>query len=114
MLIVGGVAALVTGTVSYFAFKPSATHNEKTAFESAGSIKNNVTIEEKTDVIALYTIALLIILVMLKFIELGIVAVGTLKRAMKKKYSRPSFPIALSTITAQNPHPPAAANPAVE
>lgn len=119
-VIAAGISILVTGAVSYFAFKPASTHNETTAVHTAGSIKNNVTIEEKTDALALFTITLLIFLVMFKFVEVCIVSVTAFKRTMKKKYSaRQQLPFTLTSIAtpAMNYQPtanPAPAQPAAD
>lgn len=76
------VTALVTGGITYFAAKPTThQHEEKTQL-------NNVTIEEKVDMVAIVSVTLLLILLIVKFVEFSIVTISSYKRAMKKKYTR--------------------------
>lgn len=99
-LIASGITAIVTAGITYFAAKPATQNNEKTQFESAGSIKNNVTIEEKMDVLAIFTVCLLLILLLIKFVEFAIVTISSYKRSMKKKYQKTPQ---LTTVAVQAP-----------
>lgn len=91
ILIAAGVSALITGISSYIAFRPSGNNIKNTTIEPTATIKNDVNIEEKPDLLGTTAIVLLFVLVICKIMELIIVATNSYQRAMKKKYSRLSF-----------------------
>lgn len=80
--------AIVTGIVSYFAFKPNneASHHADTT-DSKGEIFNNVQlgVEENNSQNNLLVL-LVAILVLIKIVELIIFSIKAYQRSIKKKY----------------------------
>lgn len=96
---VATASAIVTGAISYFAFRSTP---EKVNSGATAEIRNDVNIQEKeADPHSIVTNVLLTIIAVIKLIELTLYFVNRCRNAFKKKYerkaaaitSRPSVPV---------------------
>lgn len=107
VLIAIGVTFLLTGATSYYAFhsEPTTTTNEVTKVDATANIKNHITMSEKPDIMPVYIVTLLIILILFKVLEFGVLIVSSFKRSLKKKYSATAMQQAVLPTTAQPAQP---------
>lgn len=91
-LAAAAATAILTGTISYFAFGSKA---EKVNSGATAEIRNDVNIEESVaDPHAVITNVLLTIIAIVKLIELTLYFVNKCRNTFKKKYERKAAAIA--------------------